>query len=204
MIYYDVEKYEDLPSPPSGQRFLDCVSEPKGLRCYLVPADLPRGKFLEDYEDILDERLKPIYKYKGVCVRQDSSFFVPAFYIVHPVSSVTALDFLDELTNIRTFFILRVIRKAMRDVLGIHHIHMYYHEKLHKNGDVHYSLLPLYNITKDDILLRFDLMKYVKKFIFSEEKDKILEFNCKVRAYLDAIELKKQDEALINRLRDCR
>lgn len=200
MIYYDVEKYEDLPTPPPGKRFLDCVSEPRGLRCYLVPDDLPRGKFLEHYEDLLDERLRPIYKYKGVCVRQDSSFFIPAFYIVHPVSSVTALDLLDELTSLRTFFILRIIRKAMRDILGIQHIHMYYHEKLHKNGDVHYSLLPLYNISKKDILLRFDLMEYVKRFVFTEEKDKILEFNQKIRAYLDEIQLEKQDQALIDKL----
>lgn len=200
MEYFDVEKFDDLLPAPKGKRYLDCLSDPKGLRCYLVPENMTRGEFLEKYEDMLDERLLPIYINQGICIRQDSSFPIPGFYIVHPVTSYTCFDLLDDTLHLRTFFVIKVLRKAMRDILGISHIHMYYHEKLHKNGDVHYSLLPLYNITRNDVLLRFTLKKYLDQFSYQKENQKILEYNNKIKRHFQKIHLVSQDNQLLKTL----
>lgn len=198
--YIDVKKFSDLPNPPEGFRYVDFLSAPYGLRCFLLPKEFPRGKFMDEHEDLLDERLTPIYKHKGICVRPDSSFPIPGFYIVSPIEHYRSMDEMSALDNLRTFFIIRTIRKAMRDVLGIKFIYMFYEEKIKKHGDVHYWLLPIYDISEDNILLRLDIEKYLNKFEFNNEKDRILDFNNKLRDYIQSIDLLGQDNLLIQNL----
>jgi hypothetical protein len=84
----------------------------------------------------------------------------------------------------RTFFILREIRKGMRNILKLSYIHMYYQEKDHKSSDVHYWLLPIYNINKEHRILNFDIKSYVDSFSYDKEKNKILDYNNKLREYI--------------------
>jgi diadenosine tetraphosphate (Ap4A) HIT family hydrolase len=192
----DVSKFSELPQAPIGMRFIDFLSEPKGLRCFLVPKGSSRGDFMDKQEHLLDQRLVPIYKNDSICVRQDSSFPIPGFYIVSPVQHFRFMDEMPEILSIRMFYIIRTLRKAMREVLGIPFIYMFYEEKLSRHGDVHYWLLPIYNISESNILLRFDLESYLNSFDFHKEKDTILKLNDKLREYLLDIKLKEKDDAL--------
>lgn len=136
--YFDVNNLTELPELPKGLRFFDFIGGTKELRCFVATEDMPRNQFIEEYEDSLDACLKPIYKFNGICVKQDASYALPGFYIISPTNHYRSIDEIDEITHLRLFFILREIRKAMREVLQIEHIHLYYEEKKSKSCNVHY------------------------------------------------------------------
>jgi len=202
MIYEDVNHRSELPIPPEGFRYLDFIGGERELRCFLVPFDMPRAQFVEECESLLDLSLQPIYKNKGICVRQDASFPIPGFYILSFLKHYRSLDEIDEVTSLRLFLILREIRKGMRTALNIPFIHLYYEEKPAKSCNVHYWLLPI-NVEggeKHPIIYDLKLKEYLQKFIFSEKKEKILDYNEKMRAYLSSRQLREKDDALGERL----
>ena len=198
--YIDVSKFNELPEPKQGTRFLDFIGGEKGLRCFIVPQELPRGQFLEQNEDLLDECLRSIYKNKGICVRQDSSYPIPGFFIVSTTDHFNSIDHLDKILNLRVFFIIHAIRKGMRDVLGLNYVNIIYQEKMHISSDVHYWLLPMHSITPDQRILNIDLQKYLDSFNFYEEKDLILKYNSSLRIFLDKINFLEQDNTLLEKL----
>ncbi len=195
--YLDVADLSELPAPPEDLRFLDFMGEPKGYRCFLVSTYMPRGEFLERHEDLLDERLKPIYQNAGITVRQDSTYPIPGFYIVHPKTCERSLDEMEEVDHLRTAFIIREIRRGMREVLGIEHIHMYYEEKRRRAYDIHYWLLPIYNYDiRQHHIGQLPLRSYLNSFKFAEEKEKILTFNNRLKSYLADTNLLARDNQL--------
>lgn len=194
--YVDVHKFSELPPAPDEMRFVDFLSEPKGLRCFLVPKGSSRGDFMDKHEHLLDPRLTPIYKHNSICVRQDSSFPIPGFYIISPTQHYRFIDEISEIMSIRLFYIIRTIRKAMREVLDIPFIYMYYEEKASKHGDVHFWLLPIYNASESNILLRLELETYLNSFSFHKEKEKIFKLNEKLRKHILDIRLKEKDDCL--------
>lgn len=197
MQHLDVSDCSELPEAPAGFRYLDFLSEPKGFRCFLIPRDMPRGEFLEKHSHLLDERLQPIYQHDGITVRQDSSFPIPGFYIVHPKIAGSSFDEINETLHLRTSFVMREIRKGMREALGIEHIHLYYEEKRKRGFDIHYWLLPIYNFRVDkDYISAFFLREYLDSFDFQVEKEKILHFNNLMKNYLHKVNLLSRDKQL--------
>lgn len=197
--YYDVNNLSELPPLLSGRRYFDFIGGSKEIRCFPAPEDKPRGEFIEENEEFLDECLHPIYKNDGICVRQDASYPVPGFYIINPIRSWRSLDIIDELTFLRLFYILREVRKGMREVLNIPYAHIYYEEKINKSCNVHFWLLPIYDIEKSPRIYNFNILEYLTKYKLSEEKKKIIECNGKMKEYLKTIQLLDKD----NLLKEC-
>jgi len=202
MEYFDVSKMEDLPAPPQGFRYFDFIGGSKELRCFLVHEDTPRGLFIEENEHLLDPCLQPIFKNNGICVRQDPSFPTPGFYIVSPTRNFRFFDEIDEVTHLRMSHVIREIRKGMREALGIQYIYLYYEEKAKKSNNVHYWLVPLYHIDSRTRIYNFKVKEYLEKFVFSDERKKILDFNQKMRNYLEKVKLLEKDQKLLERLSD--
>jgi diadenosine tetraphosphate (Ap4A) HIT family hydrolase len=182
--FIDVNSMDELPRPPEGFRFLDFIGGTKELRCYMLPEELPRGQFFKNHPSLLEDWLLPIYENNGICVRQDASYPIPGFFIVAAVDHYRSLDEVDELTNARLFFILQKIRKGMRDVLGLEYIHLYYQEKVHAGCDVHFWLLPIYNIQPDLRIINFQLLPYLKSFVFSQQKKLLIQCREKMKSYV--------------------
>jgi hypothetical protein len=198
--HFDVNTLEELPPLPAGMRYFDFLGGTKTLRCYLVPEEMPRPLFIAQHENDLDECMQAIYANHGICVRQDSSHPTPAFYIVSPTGYFRSVDAVDELTNIRMFFILREIRKAMREALGIQFIHLYYEERATRGCNVHYWLLPIYEIDKYQRIYQFDIKKYLDSFSFEGAREHIVECNAKMRSFLAAQKVLERDNELLRRI----
>jgi diadenosine tetraphosphate (Ap4A) HIT family hydrolase len=198
--YIDVDKFDELPKPKPGTRFLDFLGGTKSLRCFVVPEELPRGLFLEENESLLDRCLHPIYKNKGICVRQDPSYPVPGFYIVSTSAHFNSIDHVDPVLNLRIFFTIHTIRKAMRNVLGFNHVNIIYQEKLHKSSDVHYWLLPMHDLTPSQRILNTDLQSYLNSFNFHQEKSYILKLNSSLRDFLKNTNFLEQDNILLEKI----
>ena len=197
MQYFDVSDITELPAPPKDFRYLDFISEPKGCRCFLVSRNMPRGEFLEQYSHLLDERLHPIYQNEGITVRQDASYPIPGFYVVHPKTEERSMDEMDEILHLRTAFVIREIRKGMREALGIEHLHLYYEEKRQRKYDIHYWILPIYNFRLErDYIGSFLLRDYLDSFEFEREKEKILQCNRALKDYLKKSQLLSRDNQL--------
>ncbi|MGK5087417.1 hypothetical protein WDW86_07645 [Bdellovibrionota bacterium FG-2] len=175
MKYIDVSSADEIPEPPT-----------------------PRPLFIEQHENTLDESMHPIYKNQGLCVRQDSSHPVPGFYIVSPTSYFKSLDQMDRLTHLRLFLILQEVRKGMRETLGIEHIHLYYEERAKLGSNVHYWLLPIYDIKKHPRIYHFDIKQYLDSFPFEGAREKIVACNIKMRSYLEGSGLLRADEKLLS------
>ncbi|MDD3182300.1 MAG: hypothetical protein PHD48_05815 [Alphaproteobacteria bacterium] len=196
----EVKSLSELPQPPDGYRYFDFIGGSKGLKCFLVPKDTPRGKFMNDIEPQLDECLMPIYKKNGICVRQDASFALPGFYIVNPIEHYRSMDEIGEVDNLRLALIVREIRKGMREALGIKHIHMYYEEKANKACNVHYWLMPIVDIVKYPTIAHVRPMEYLKQFSIADHRETILEYNEKMRSYIRDTHLAEKDEDLVRRM----
>ncbi|HVX01042.1 MAG TPA: hypothetical protein VHA52_11480 [Candidatus Babeliaceae bacterium] len=199
--YQDVAHLSELSSPPQGCRYFDFIGGTKGIRCFIAPQDMSRTQFIEENEALLDPCLTPIYKNAGITIKQDASFPVPGFYIVAPIQPYRSLDTVDEITHLRMFFLLREIRRAMRDVLGIEYAHVYYEEKADKSCNVHYWILPIHDIKKYPRIYNFDVLKYLEQFNYQDNHIKIKEFNNKLKRYIEKSCLVERDNQLINLLK---
>ena len=198
MNFFDVNHLNELPDPPNGMRYFDFIGGDKNLRCFLVPETTARPVFIENNEHLLDPTMHAIYSNNGICVRQDSSHPLPGFYIISPTSFYKSIDLLEEDKMMRIFFILREIRKSMREVLGIEFIHLYYEERQLISSNVHFWLLPIYNIKDHPRIYNFDIKKYLDSFTFDSARSKILEFNEKMRLHLNSVNLLERDNEYIS------
>ena len=124
--YYDVNELSELPPLSEQFRYFDFIGGTKEFRCFVVSRDLARNKFMEQNQELVEECLRPLYENKGIVVKQDASFALPGFYIVSLLKHYRSLDEIDEVTFLRVQLILRVIRKGMREHLGIQYTHIYY------------------------------------------------------------------------------
>ena len=194
--YCDVNNLDELPTLPKGMRYFDFIGGSKEFRCYIVPEDMPRNKFMEEQEALFDDCLKHIYKNRGIIVKQDASFALPGFYIVSFLDHYRSLDEADEVTYLRLFFIMREIRKGMRQKLGIQFTHIYYEERNVKSHNVHYWIVPINDIEKHPRLYKFDVKQYLEQFLYSENKDKIIQYNTLMKEYISEINLLERDNEL--------
>lgn len=183
--YIDVDKLEELPKLENNYRYLDFLGGTKQLRCYIVSKDLPRCMFIEEYRDKLDKILLPIYIDDDICISQDASYALPGFYIISlrkHYMNITEVDY--KLFQKINFWIYEM-RKAMKEVLNIEYVNIYYEEKTSKSANVHYWLMPVK--TKDKIAPKLHylyLKDYLEQFKLNENKKLIYDYNEKMRNYI--------------------
>jgi diadenosine tetraphosphate (Ap4A) HIT family hydrolase len=195
--FFDIANASELPPLPEGYRYFDCIGGTQEKRYFLAPKDIPRTYFFKNYEHLLDECLFPIYNHNGICVRQDSSFPIPGFYIVSPVEHYTSLDQMDLILNNRLFLILHEIRKGMRERLGIKLTILIYEEKPKKSCCVHFLLLPIYSDSYSSSE-SFNFYNYLLSYEFSYRKyrNDILAYNQKMKDYIKQIKLQELDDLI--------
>jgi diadenosine tetraphosphate (Ap4A) HIT family hydrolase len=196
-LYCDVENLEQLPPLASGLRYFDFIGGSKELRCYIAPEDMPRNRFIEENPALFDETLHPVYRNAGIIVKQDASYALPGFYIVSHATQYRSVDEIDGLTSLRLFFILREIRKGMREKLGIEIVHVYYEERPVVSHNVHYWIVPIIGMGKNPRLYTLDIKKYLEQFRFSQNKEKIFRCNNLITEYIRDIHLLERDNNLM-------
>jgi len=190
--FVDVDKREDFPPEPKGFRFIQFYSGTKNYRGYLVPEDLSRADFMEQYPQYIPEENIPVYENNGIILRADPKFPCPGFYILSLSKTYRAFDLIDDVTFLRFSFILKKAKEGMRKVLNLNYAHLLSNEKSDPYVNVHFWLLPVNGITSPD-LLDFDVKEYLNSFIPKEEVNKIISYNNKLRKYFEEIDLVGQD-----------
>jgi diadenosine tetraphosphate (Ap4A) HIT family hydrolase len=198
VTYVDVWSRADIPgSPDPSRRYLDFLGGTKELRCFLVPAELPRAQFMQRHPDLLDAALAPIYEHHGICVRQDASYALPGFYIVSLTRHFRSFDEFDGVTNQRFFLIARDVRRGMRK-LGVENANIYCEEKPDPSCNVHLWLLPVHGdgSKNSTAITRLNVKDYLSRFRLSDQRDTILDYNSRMRDYLRETELVRRDDEL--------
>ncbi len=184
--FIDVDLKSELPPPPTGCRYLDFLGGTRTLRCFVVPIATPRAEILNRHANLLDAIHLPILEERHVLVRADASYPVPGFYIVSLRRQYVALDFVPNDVSLAMFDAIRRVRAAMREVLGINHIHLHYEEKPDPSCNVHWWLLPIWPTPDGTVppILRLDLRAYLTGFSFRDVRERILEFNAAMKTQL--------------------
>lgn len=183
--YIDVNSLEELPKLGKNYRYLDFLGGTKQYRCYIVSEDLPRCIFIEKYRKKLDKIFLPIYMDEDICISQDASYALPGFYIISlrkHYRNITELDF--ELFKKINFWVYEM-RKAMKEILNIEYVNIYYEEKTSKSANVHYWLMPVK--TKEKIAPKLHylyLKEYLEQFNLVENRKIIEKYNAKMRKYI--------------------
>ena len=199
--FIDVEKREDFKDPPIGYRYIHFYGGTKNYRAYLVPENLSRADFMEQYPEYIPEQNIPIYNNNGIILRADPKFPCPGFYILSLSKTYKAFDLVDDITFLRFAFILKKAKESMRKVLNINYAHLLSNEKSDSYVNVHFWLVPINGVTSPD-LLDFDIKEYLNSFKPKEEIEKIILYNNKLRKYFEEIDLVTQDniftETLLN------
>ena len=183
--YIDVNSLAELPELDNDFRYLDFLGGTKQYRCYIVSKDLPRCIFMEKYRDRLDKILWPIYMDEDICISQDASYALPGFYIISLRDHYKNLIELNyELFEKINFWVYE-IRKAMKEVLNIEYVNVYYEEKTSKSANVHYWLMPVK--TKEKIAPKLHylyLKEYLEQFKLTENRKQIEDYNVKLKKYI--------------------
>ena len=143
-----------------------------------------------NYPYVIHESLLPVYDKDGILITQDNSFALPGFYILSFTKQYISLDKIPEDLYIKAQSLLYKLRAAMRDVLKIEHVNIYYEEKNTNSNNVHFWVMPKYDSkTLQQKLYDFQLNKYLNKYEFKENKLKIIEANKKIKQYFDKNEM---------------
>lgn len=202
MEFIDVLDLWDRPRPPPGTRYLDFIGGEKEIRCFLVSDALPRIVFMEEHPDLLDSALQPIYESDVLNVRQDASYALPGFYIVGLRAPVASLDRLPVQVHLRMSLVLYEVRAAMRSLLGIDLIHLHYEERPQPSCTVHYWLMPLLRerCGSPYVITHLNLLAYLNQFRFRETRDRIYDYNGRMREHLRCSGLHEREQAIARAL----
>lgn len=199
LTHIDVYDKKDFPIVEDGKRYIHFYGGTKNYRAYIAPLEISRADFMELYPEYVPRQNKPIYENNGIIVRADPKFPCPGFYIFALSKTYKAFDFLDDKTFIRFCFILKKIKEGMRSELNINYAHLLSNEKSDPFVNVHFWLVPVNGETSPD-LLDFDVKEYLNSFDPAIEKDKVIEYNTKLKEYIERINLVKQDNELTKKL----
>lgn len=198
MKYVDVNDRSEIPQAPSGWRYLDFLGGSTGLRAYLVPEGLPRLDFVREHAALLDPVLAPIYECEGISVRQDASYALPGFYILSFDRHYRSLDEIDTVTHLRSTFLIREVRLAMREAIDVQYVHIHYEEKPSESCNVHYWLMPVRDPDTNESppITRLNIKEYLRRFKFPEERPRMLAYNEAMVRHFEATGLRVRDQEL--------
>lgn len=155
-----------------------------------------RGCFLETTSDLPCE-LEPIAYNEEIIIRQDAECAVPGFYIVSTRKHINSIADMPHELAAMLGVVIQVVRQGQREVLGIDRVHIYLEEKI-INPHFHVWLLPLYPeiMKENDIepkIWNNTIKRYLDLFLYSENREKITEFNMKMKKYI-------KDHQVLNKL----
>lgn len=153
-----------------------------------VPADTCRGCYMEENPAALPLYIKPVIQNENINVRQDAECPVPGFYIISLRKHIHSIGDVDESLAATLGVCVHIVRKGMKEALGIDRAHIYLEERI-VEPHYHTWLLPLWSdvMWQHDIdpkVWRGNIKPYLDLFSFEAEKEKILTFNCRLRAFL--------------------
>lgn len=197
--FIDADRREDFPLEPKGFRYIYFYGGTKNYRAYLVPENLSRADFMEQYPQYIPEQNIPIYENNGIILRADPKFPCPGFYILSLNKTYKAFDLIDDVTFLRFSFILKKAKEGMRKVLKLNYAHLLSNEKSDPYVNVHFWLVPINGITSPD-LLDFNVKEYLNSFVPKDEINKIISYNKKLKKYFEEINLVEQDNKLTEKL----
>ena len=197
--YIDVNNKSDFPALNHNKRYIHFYGGTKNYRAYIASSDMSRADFMELYPEYVPFQNQPIYENNGIIVRADPKYPCPGFYIFALNKTYRAFDLLDDVTFLRFSFILKKIKEGMRSELNINYAHLLSNEKSDPFVNVHFWLVPINGITSPD-LLDFDVKEYLESFKPENEVMKILNYNEKLKEYIESIDLVKQDNELTRKL----
>jgi len=167
---------------------------------FIVEKDTCRGCFINNVKHPLSELLEPVLEDKAITVRQDAEWPVPGFYIIGLRDHIGTFADIDLKMLQRISIVLHVVRKAMREALGIANVHMFQEEKF-VNAHLHIWLLPLWPQVMADHAINpriyeSNIMEYIQLFSFAQEEESIRQCNMALKRYLCSMPL-LQDEGFI-------
>lgn len=198
--YVDVDNLDELPKVDNSKRYLEFLGGSKTYRCFVVSKKLPRCDFYKNHLELLEPFLHPIFKNRGIIVAQDNTFSLPGFYILSYDKQYNSIDEIPESLSIRTNYLLKEIRKLMREKLGINFVNIYYEEKNSKSNNVHYWIMPkTQDINCSLKLYELDMQKYLSGFAYSKNKSKIIKYNEIMKKSLMAEKYYEFDDILFNK-----
>lgn len=106
--------------------------------------------------------LTPIYETEEIIVNQDMEYPIPAFYIISTKTHIASIYDMNESTRKQVLDTIYLIRVALKKCLGIERVTII-HEEKDNLSHFHIWMLP----------------------IWEENKEKIIECNDKMKAFLD-------------------
>lgn len=184
---------EEVIKAPEGKRVLGFFDG----NYWIVDEDDCRGCLMQLRKDEMSEYMTPIYEDEDIWVTQDAEFAIPGFYVVGPKKHLAGLaDFSPDL-SMKLGLITHLVRKGMRDELGIEFAETYHEERM-KNSHYHNWILPCWGYAMECSgcmpkifpskvskykCLSADIISYLRCFNFEEEKEKILKLNDLMRKY---------------------
>ena len=204
ITYYDVNTLEELPIlKDKTKRYLEFIGGSKELRVFEVPNDMTRGEFCKEHSNKIENDLfKPIYENKGIKITPDMSYAVPGFYVISYTGYIHHNDEASDNLMIRTALIIKYLRKALRECLGIECCNLYSDEKKKRSNSLHFWFVPKYEkFLKNGLdhkLMDMNLNEYLKNFKYSEYKELILEANKKIEEYFIKNNIKEKDDNIYN------
>lgn len=198
--FIDVYDKSEYPKIKEGYRYIHFYGGTKNYRAYIAPNDISRADFMEIYPEYIPEQNKPIYDNDGIIVRADPKYPCPGFYIFALNKTYRAFDLLDDNTFIRFCFILKKIKEGMRSELNINYAHLLSNEKSDPFVNVHFWLVPIDGTTSPD-LLDFNVKEYLESFRPENEINRVLDYNNRLRDYINRIGLVDQDNTLKERIK---
>ena len=134
-------------------------------------------------------------------VRQDTSYALPGFYIVSCSQHFRAFDEVPAVLSMRVAFVVREVRKAMRDLLGIEHIHLHSEEKPNKSTNVHYWLLPVQTFFTT-VVVSSHVRERLASLRLADNRATILKYNEVLRTAFREADLVSVDDRINNVLCD--
>ncbi|MDR2902752.1 MAG: HIT domain-containing protein [Lactobacillales bacterium] len=147
--------------------------DPKGcLGCYMV-----------NNPGALGDYLLPIYQDDLVLLTQDVECPVPGFYILSTKKHVSSITELTPEENAHLMDVLYKVRLAMKNILGIDQATLIQEEK-EDIGHLHFWLLPVWDAAFNPRVGKNNIYDYIRGFSFAQNKDKILDYNEKMRLFL--------------------
>lgn len=156
---------------------------------YLVSEHECRGCFMVKNKEKMSKLIEPIYNEKGVVVRQDAEWPIPAFYIVSVDKHIgSIMDLEDELCK-EIILIIKKIRTGLKELFGIKRAQIYHEEKIN-SPHFHVWILPLWEniIVEKNIypkIYESNVKSYIDLFDLDENKEIINECNLKMKEYLN-------------------
>ncbi|HSQ97839.1 MAG TPA: hypothetical protein VLL98_03925 [Rickettsiales bacterium] len=200
----DVYKIDELEKPENNKKWYEFIGGSKNLRCFLVDDYIVRSQIKIENSDLLDEVLKPIYKNKDIFIAQDCSYSVPGFYVVSSITQLASVDLANNDKLCRMIFIVKNIRKALKELFNIKVAKIYSEEKNSKTSNIHFWVLPIHNeyLVNNPGIQRSNIRSYLDMFSFQENRENILKFNEKMRQYIKDVNLLEKDNELFDLLKN--